>query len=127
MLKFKHFSVKTAAVLSLGLCCTALPAQDANVEVSRSIELAQILNDGQFRLPEYADLLIKEMMEKYPSDIHLQGQRIYNLLAQQKDAEALKEAEALKGREDAYMAALSSIGTFYVQYTLRRICGVIGF
>ncbi len=117
MLKFKHFSVKTAAVLSLGLCCTALPAQDANVEVSRSIELAQILNDGQFRLPEYADLLIKEMMEKYPGDIHLQGQRIYNLLAQQKDAEALKEAEALKGREDAYMAALSSIGTFYVQYS----------
>ena len=83
MLKFKHFSVKTAAVLSLGLCCTALPAQDANVEVSRSIELAQILNDGQFRLPEYADLLIKEMMEKYnikavPPAIKPAGKRAAN-------------------------------------------------
>lgn len=117
MLKLKHLSAKTAAMLSLGLCCAGLTAQEVNVEVARSIELAQILNDGQFRLPEYADMLVQDMMKQYPGNIHLQGQRIYNLLAQQKDAEALKEAEAMKGNEASYMAALSSIGTFYVQYS----------
>lgn len=117
MLKLKHLSAKAAAMLSFGLCCAGLTAQDVNAEIARSVELAQILNDGQFRLPEYADMLVREMLQQYPGNVHLQGQRIYNLLAQQKDAEALKEAEAMKGNESAYMAALSSIGTFYVQYS----------